>query len=321
MARILVTPRSVTQRGHPALDRLRAAGHDVILGPPGRQPTEAELLALLPGCEGYLAGVESISHAILAAASSTLRVISRNGTGTDTIDSEAARALGITVRTAAGANARGVAELTLGLLLALARNVSASSHALHEGRWERTSGVELEGKTLGVVGFGNIGQRVATLAQALGMTVLVYDPFLNSLPPEFAGSVTLLSLEALLAGSSFLTLHCPPPETGVPLLDAPALARLPRGAYLVNTARAELVDDEALLNALESGCIAGAALDVFREEPPVNNALVRHPRVIATPHLGGFTRESVDRAMEAAVSHLLEDLTSRASKSREAADS
>lgn len=314
MARILVTPRSVTQRGHPALDRLKVAGHEVLLGPPGRQPTEAELIALLPGCEGYLAGVEPVTRAILTASSSTLRVISRNGTGTDTIDVEAARALGITVRTAAGANARGVAELTLGLLLALARSVPRSSHALHEGRWERSVGVELEGKTLGVVGFGNIGQRVAKLAQALGMTVLAYDPFLSSLPATLASSVTQLSLEDLLARSSFLTLHCPPPENDAPLLDAAALNRLSQGAYIVNTARAELIDEAALLSLLESGRIAGAALDVFREEPPVNNALVRHPHVIATPHLGGFTRESVDRAMEAAVTHLLEDLTSQGSK-------
>lgn len=314
MARILVTPRSVTQRGHPALDRLKAAGHEVILGPPGRQPTEGELLALLPGCEGYLAGVEPVSHAVLAAASSTLRVISRNGTGTDTIDREAARALGITVRAAAGANARGVAELTLGLLLALARSVPASSHALHEGRWERTTGVELEGKTLGVVGFGAIGQRVAALAQALGMTVLAYDPFLDSFPATFASSVTRVPFEDLLARSVFLTLHCPPTESGTPLLDATALARLPQGAYIVNTARAELIDEDALLGALESKRLGGVALDVFREEPPMNNALVRHPRVIATPHLGGFTHESVDRAMEAAVSHLLEELASQRPK-------
>lgn len=302
--KILVTPRSVTGHGHPSLDALRAAGFEVVFCRPGVQPDEDELRSLLPGCVGYLAGVEPVTARALEAATS-LRVISRNGTGVDSVDLGAAAQRGIAVRRAEGANARGVAELVMGQILALTRGLTASDTALKAGIWSRPApGREVEGATLGIVGFGRVGQIVARLAMGLGMTVCAYDPW----PP--AGftpgpGFRLAPLEEVLSTADFLSLHCPPPADGRPLLDAPALARMKPGALLLNTARHELIDTEAVLAALDSGQLAGLAIDVFDAEPPIDRRLVGHPRVLATPHLGGFTRESIDRAMSAAVHNLL----------------
>ena len=302
--KILVTPRSVTRGGHPSLETLRAAGCAVVLCNPGVQPSEDELCALLPGCVGYLAGVEPVTVRALEAARD-LRAISRNGTGVDNIDLAAAEARGIAVLRAEGANARGVAELTVGLLFALARGVAACDNTLKHGGWNRgPAGVELEGKTLGLAGCGRVGQLVARMAHGVGMKVLAYDPFPS---PSFAPGPDFFyaSLEEVCARADFLSLHCPPLGAGQTLLDAAALARMKPGAYLLNTARYDLCNPEALLAALDSGHLAGLALDVFDTEPPQDPRLVRHPRVIGTPHIGGYTRESIDRAMTVAVDNLL----------------
>ena len=301
--RILVTPRSVTRHGHPALDTLRAVGWEVVFCRPGEQPDEDELCALLPGCTGYLAGVEPVSARVLEAARD-LRVISRNGTGVDSIDLAAASRLGIAVLRAEGANARGVAELAIGQLLALARNLPACDATLKAGGWLRpAAGTEVEGKSLGLLGCGRVGQLVARLGLGLGMEVVASDPF----PPgDFmpGSGFRFASLDEVLATADFLSLHCPPTANGRPIIDAAAIDRMKPGAFLLNTARHDLVDPEAVLSALESSRLAGVAIDVFDEEPPVDRRLASHPRVLATPHIGGYTRQSIDRAMTAAVDNL-----------------
>lgn len=297
--RILVTPRSVTKAGHPSLERLRAAGFEVVFCTPGKSPSEDELIALLPGCVGFLAGVEPVTARVLAAATD-LRVISRNGTGVDSIDLEAAKQRGITVCRAEGANARGVAELAIGLMLALARAIPASDRAIKAGQWERQTGIELEGKTLGLIGCGRIGRLVAKMAAGLDLRVVVYD-----VAP--AAGMTMLPLEELLAAADVISLHCP--AGAKPVVDAAALARMRRGALLINTARAGLLDEAAVLAALESGQLGGLASDVLEGEPPTNRRLAEHPRVIVTPHAGALTHESVDRAVTVAVDNLLEVLS------------
>jgi phosphoglycerate dehydrogenase-like enzyme len=309
VSRVLVTPRSITRGGgHPALKALRDAGHEVVLSTASQQPAEDELLRRLPGCAGYLAGVEPVTAAVLEAASD-LRVISRNGVGVDNIDLAAADRLGIRVCTTPGANARGVAELALGLVFSLARAIPQSDRTVKAGAWERSKGIELAGRTLGVVGCGAIGRRVCELALGMGMQVAAHDPLADA---SFAPgpAFTYAALEDVLARADVLTLHCP--AGGRPLLDAAALARMKPGAFIVNTARAALIDRAALLAALDEGRVAGAALDVFDEEPPVGDPLAAHPRVIATPHVGGFTGESVDRAVTAAVDNMLAALTGEA---------
>ena len=301
MKRILVTPRSVTKQGHPALKRLDASGFQVVMTTPGALPEETELLALLPGCIGYLAGVEKISARVLEAAPG-LRAIARNGVGVDNVDLAAAARLGIQVLPAAGSNARGVAELTVAFLLALARAVPFSDAQLKAGRWERRQGIELQGRTLGLVGCGNIGRMVARMARGLDMRVLAYDPCAASIA---CADVAFCTLEELVRETDAVSLHCSAEPGARPLVDAAFLQKMKPGALLVNTARAGLVDAAAVRAALDSCRLAGFATDVFGQEPPGDDPLVKHSRVIATPHIGGFTAESVNRAIGAAVDNLL----------------
>lgn len=306
MDRILVTPRSVTASGHPSLEKLKAAGFEVVFSTPGKQPTEEELINLLPGCVGYLAGVEKVTARVLEAATD-LQVISRNGVGVDNVDLAVAARRGVTICKAVGANSRGVAELAMAHILSLARWTPFSDQGIKAGGWERRKGFELSGKTLGLVGCGNIGKLVAKAALGFDMKVLAYDVVHDaSFAP--AGDFRYASLEEVLQQSDVISLHCPALPDGNPLIDAAVIARMKKGVFIVNTARAELIDDVALAAALEDEHVSGAAMDVFRSEPPTNDPLVKKDRIIATPHIGGYTDESVDRAMHLAVDNLLSKL-------------
>lgn len=305
MRKILVTPRSITRSGHPSLERLRSAGFELRMPTPGEQPDESVLLVELPGCVGYLAGIEPITARVLSAAAG-LKVISRNGTGIDNIDMSAAERCGIRVLRAEGVMARSVAELTIGLVLGLARSIPQGDSRLKRGNWSRSLGVEIEKKTLGIIGCGRIGKLVAHLAIGLGMRVLAYDHVAGAVGAS--ESITYVSFEELLSGADILTLHCPATPNGLPLIDTNAIAQMKPGVLLINTARGELLDDKAVLAALESGQMSGLAIDSYRHEPPGDDPLVMHERVIATPHIGAFTRESIDRTMELTVENLLSAL-------------
>jgi len=303
MGKILITPRSLTKEGHPALELLKKAGHQVITCTPGKMPDEAELLSLLPGCVGYLAGVEKVSARVLEAAKG-LKVISRNGAGIDNVDLEAAQRLGIQVRPAPGANARGVAELTLALIFSLLRSLPWSDRQLKAQAWNRRQGLEVAGRTLGLVGCGNIGRIVVELATAVGMKTMAYKRHPD---PSFAPlHFRWVAPEELYSGADIISLHCP--AGAKPVIDREAIAKMKKGVYLVNTARADVVDEQAMLAALDSGQVAGYAVDVFAQEPPKDWKLAGHEKVIATPHVGGFTEESVSRATADAVRNILEVL-------------
>ncbi len=302
MNRILVTPRSLTRDPHPALQALVEDGYELVFSCPGETPDEAALLALLPGCVGWLAGVEPVSPRVLEAAAG-LRAISRNGTGSDNLPLETAERLGIEVLRAEGANARGVAELAIGLLLASLRHVPEQNAALKGGVWQRRQGIEIANRTLGLIGGGAVGRLVARFALALDARVRVFDPYPDErFRPD--GDFAWISFDALLTSAEMLSLHCPMPPDGRALLDEAAIGRLPAGCRVVNTARAGLVDEAAILAALASGQVGAYATDVFAQEPPEASALLAHPRVIATPHVGGLTAESVERATIAAVGNL-----------------
>jgi D-3-phosphoglycerate dehydrogenase len=308
---VLVTPRSLTAAGLTSVAELRSltdAGFELLSGPPGRCPTEDELVELAYPCVGWLAGVEPITARVFDAAP-RLRVISRNGVGVDNIDLDSAQRHGVRVARAPGANARGVAELTLGLMLAALRGIPRSDRDLRSGRWQRWPGRELAACTVGLVGYGTIGRTVAGMLRALGTTVVACDPMLPSGSPF---DVSFVALEELLAASDVVSLHVPAQPGSTVLLGAPQLARMPPGAVLVNTARASLVDQAAALESLDSGRLACYALDVFDAEPPHPSPLHRHDRVILTPHIGGFTVESVRRATRDAVVNLLDALAPEA---------
>lgn len=306
LARVLVTPRSLTREGAAPLEKLIEAGFEVVLGPAGRLPSGDELRELLPGCVGYLAGVEPISAQVLHSAPS-LRVISRNGAGIDNVNLEAAQQLGIRVLRAAGANAQSVAELAVGLLFAASRSIPQSASAISRSQWERSIGRELRGRRLGVVGAGAVGRQVAQIGVALGLAVMAHDPFVAKTPGD---QLSFVALDHLMASCPLVSLHCPPPAGGEPLLTEDLLQQMPRNSVLVNTARATLVRDEDVLMALDNGTLAAYATDVFLREPPQPSALLAHPRVIATAHIGAYTEEGVQRATDAAINNLIGALRS-----------
>ncbi len=308
MKKILVTPRSLTAPGpHPELEPLVAGGYELVYCSPGVRPEERELLHLVAGCVGYLAGMERITARVLEAAAD-LRVLSRNGTMLDNVDLQTAARLGITVHSADGANTRGVAELTVALMLAVARAIPLSAASMGRGEWERVKGFELEGRTLGIVGCGRVGRLVAQIASAgFGMRVLGYDPYPPE-PPITLPAFELVAFDRLLRESDVVSLHCPPLDNGSALITTRNIHLMRHGVVLINTARGSLVDFDAVLEALEGERIFGFATDVYPEEPPESHPLFSHPRVITTPHVGGYTNESVSRASRLAVTHLLDSL-------------
>jgi len=300
--RVLITPRSLSREGHPGLQALEDAGYEVLRPWPGKQPDEEQLLGVLPSCVALLAGVEPITARVLEAAK-MLKVISRNGVGIDNIDTVAATRLGILVKGTPGANSQGVAELALALMLDGMRSVSYGDSHMKRGIWKRSKGFEVMGKNLGIIGCGNIGQRLARMAIGIGMYVLGYDVYRDERLLNLEG-FSYGELDTVLNNSDIVSLHCPPGEK--PLLDSMALNGMREGVVIVNTARDGLVDHNALFDALESGKVATYATDVFAKEPPELDALLKHERVVMTPHVGGYTEESVDRATIAAVQNILD---------------
>jgi D-3-phosphoglycerate dehydrogenase len=231
----------------------------------------------------------------LLRAGKRLKVVGRAGIGVDNVDVAAATELGILVVNAPTANLMSATEHTFALLLAVARRVPEADASTKAGGWDRKlTGIELQGKTLGVIGFGRIGQRVAKRARGFEMKVVAYDPYLDPAAARRL-EVEMLPLDELLRRSDAITVHTPLTEQTRNLLDAARLALLPRGALVVNCGRGGVIDEAALLAALEAGALGGAGLDVFAEEPPADRRLVRHPRVVATPHLGAQTREAQER--------------------------
>ena len=233
----------------------------------------------------------------LIARADRLKVIGRAGVGVDNVDVEAATRRGIVVANAPESTVVSAAEHTIGLLVALARNIPQAHAALKEGRWERSSygGVELAGKTLGVLGFGRIGQQVASRAVGLGMRVVAFDPFVAADRYRELGAERVATPDELYAEADFVTLHLPLTDETRGSVGAEAFARMRDGVRVINAARGELVDEAALVEAVQSGKVAGAALDVFSSEP-YSGPLLELPQVVVTPHLAASTEEAQDRA-------------------------
>src|SRR5690348_13534166 len=232
-------------------------------------------------------------NAKLIESAQKLRVIGRAGVGVDNVDADAATRKGIVVMNTPGANAIAVAEHTIGLMISLARFIPKADQTTRAGKWEKKSlqGTELKGKTLGIIGLGRVGVEVARRAKAFGMKVLAYDPFVSQ---QLARDleIELVGLDSLYASSDYISLHVGLTPQTAGMINAASIAKMKKGVRLVNCARGELIDDAALLAALTSGQVAGAALDVFTQEPPKESALLSAPNVIATPHIAGSTNEA-----------------------------
>lgn len=269
---------------------LRDAGLDVSERP-GLSPDE--LRAALAGVHALIirSGTQVTAEALEGA--DALEVIGRAGAGVDNVDMDAATRRGIVVMNTPGVNAISACELTMAMMLSLARRLPQASQRVKAGEWPRRefTGTELQGKCLGVIGVGRIGSEVARRALAFGMRVLACDPFVTEERARRL-EVKLVDLDELLAASDFITLHTPRNAETVRLIDAAAIARMKDGVYLVNCARGGLVDETALAEALRSGKVAGCALDVFEDEPPLGSPLLAFDQVIATPHVGATTREA-----------------------------
>ena len=258
--------------------------------------TESDLGEIIGGYDGIIIRSATKLTAELIAVATNLKVIGRAGVGVDNVDVDAATRRGIVVANAPESNIVSAAEHTIGLLFALARNIPQAHAALVGGRWERSrwGGIELAEKTLGVLGFGRIGQQVARRALGLQMHVVAYDPFVSAERFREAG-VERETLEGVLERADFVTIHLPLNDETRGVIDAGTLARMKPGARLINAARGELVDEAALVVALESGHLAGAAIDVFDEEP-YSGPLLAAPNIVVTPHLAASTDEAQDRA-------------------------
>lgn len=304
--KILVTPRSLTEAPHPAVEAMIGHGLEIVYSAPGKLPDEAELLRLIPDVAGWLAGVEPVSPRVIAAAAK-LRVVSRNGTGLDNLPLGELKSRGIAVRTADGANARGVAELAIAMIFSALRHLPYTDQGLKAGGWPRRRGIEFFGRTVGVIGAGAVGGTVARLASAMGAKVLAFDPARPELgidPLRFRWATH----EEIFRQSDILTLHCPPSRDGKPLVNADTLQTVKPGLILVNTARASLIDEAALATALDEKRLQTYCVDVFDPEPPAYPGLASRADVIASSHIGGYTEESVNRATEMAIANLLESL-------------
>jgi D-3-phosphoglycerate dehydrogenase len=255
-----------------------------------------ELITAIPNYDAVIVRSRTKLTAEVFAAASRLRVAGRAGVGVDNIDLTAAQARGVTVVNAPTGTTTAVAEHTLALMLALARSIPRADSTMKSGQWHKKAllGGELAGKTLGVIGAGRIGTQVAARAAAFGMQVLGYD-LLESDDEIQARGLEPASLTDIYAEADFISLHLPLTQENRRMIDGQALARMKSGVYLISTARGGLIDETALTAALESGQVAGAALDVFAQEPPGLSALVAHPNLIATPHIASQTKEAQAR--------------------------
>jgi D-3-phosphoglycerate dehydrogenase len=259
--------------------------------------TADELVAALPDYQALIVRSRTKVTAKVIQAGSTLKVIGRAGVGVDNIDVAAAVARHITVVNSPMAASVAVAEHTLGLLLALARLIPMADASLKQGKWEKSAfmGNELSGKTLGLIGLGRIGAMVAGRAAAFGMTVMAYDPYLNDTQISERNAAPS-QFEDILAQADYISLHMPLTRETRGLIGSAELAKMKVGARLICAARGGVIDEAALRAALDSGHLAGAALDVFADEPPAPNSIATHPKVIATPHIGAQTAEAQTRA-------------------------
>ena len=259
----------------------------------------ADLLQAAPGYDAFvIRGRTRVTPEVFDAAK-RLKVIGRAGVGVDNIDLPAAKAHGVTVVNAPTSTTGAVAELSFALLLALARDIPRADAAMKAGSWlkKELEGVELNGKTLGVIGYGRIGMEMGKRAAAFGMNVVAYDPFISEDEIKAAGG-ELASLQELFEWSDFISLHLPYNVHTRDLIGPMAFSEMKDGVRIVCAARGGIMDETALLAALNSGKVAGAALDVFATEPPGATDLVKHPHVIATPHIGAQTAEAQSRAAE-----------------------
>jgi D-3-phosphoglycerate dehydrogenase len=272
-----------------AIELMKAAGLQVDVRD---DITPEELPRVLPSYEGMVVRSRTKVRQPLIDVCPNLKVIVRGGVGLDTIDAEYAKSKGIAVMNTPMASSASVAELTIGYMFALARSVVQATQSMKAEKWEKKllEGDEIGGKTLGLIGIGNIGKEVAKRAGALGMTIIAYDPYVKSVE-----GVKMVTLDELLANSDYISLHLPKTKESANMIGKAQIDRMKNNVRIINCARGGIIDENALYEGLTNGKIAGAALDVYADEPPSNWKLIKLPNVIGSPHIGAATREAQGR--------------------------
>ncbi len=317
--KILVTPTSFQKpENDAARSKLEAFADIVVYNELGRPLQPDEIIAHASGIDGYIAGLDYITAEAIEQLPDSLKVISRYGAGVDRVDKGALAKKGIALTNTPGTNSVAVCELAFGMMIAAARQIPALDKAIRKGEWPRSQGVELRGKTLGIIGLGAIGKNLAIRAKAFEMQVTAYDPYFDQAfakEHQIAGGSTRDDLDMALRASDFVSLHVPLMPATHHMIDAKALSKMKSDAVLINTARGGLIDEYDVTHALKSGKLAALCLDAFENEPPRNSALLEFSNVIMTPHTGAHTREAVAEMGMAAVDNLIAVLTGQPCKS------
>ncbi|MEG0833834.1 MAG: phosphoglycerate dehydrogenase [Christensenellaceae bacterium] len=303
--KILVTPTSFLKPQNAAAKaELEMFADEVVYNDLARPLQADEILERLNGVDGYVAGLDYITAEVIEKAPQSLKVISRYGAGVDRVDMPACIKKGIVVTNTPGTNSVAVCELAFSLMLCAARNIPKLHDAVQKGEWPRSEGIELRGKTLGIVGMGAIGKNLATRAKAFGMIVNAYDPYFDQAFAD-ANGIEKMDMQQVLRSSDFISLHVPLNEDTRHMINADCIAMMKKGAIIINTARGGIIDEQAAAQAVKSGQLGGLGLDAFEQEPLLDSPLKGLDRVIFTPHTGAHTSEAVSGMGNMAVSNVI----------------
>lgn len=308
--KILVTPTSLQpSTSSKALEDLYQFSSNLVFNPTGRPLTEEELIPLIADCDGYIAGLDSITNKVINSCK-RLKIISRYGVGYDRIDLEAAKKKGIIITNTPGANSQAVGEHTFALLLSVIRKVPYLDRTTRNNLWVRSNGIELKGKTIGIIGLGSIGKVVARCAGGFDMNILAYDPFIDTTYCN-KFNIQITEFEDLLAKSDVISLHIPLNQNTLHLIDSHAIAKMKNSCIIINTSRGGLIDENAAYKSLQKKQLGGLGLDAFEIEPPKNSPLFKLDNVVVTPHTGAHTKEATDNMASLAVKNLIDLLSGK----------
>ena len=312
--KILITATSFrADNPGPALERLQAfaaaSGGELVFNPLGKPLSEDELVPLLRDCDGYIAGLDFVTRKVIDSCEK-LKVISRYGAGVDRVDLKAAAERNITVCNTPGANAQAVADLALALALAVARKLPLLDRKTREGQWVRSTGIELYGKTMGILGLGAVGRGVAKRAQGFSMKVLAYDPYIDARYAAENG-IAVPDFDSLVESADVTSLHLPLNDKTRHIISGEVMGRMKKGAILINTARGGLIDEDAAFRLLKGGHLGGLGIDTYEEEPPGNSPLFTLDNVVLTPHTAAHTTEATATMAAMAVQNLIDVLSGK----------
>ena len=314
--KILVTPRSFASASNKPMKMLTEKGYEVQLNDIGRPYKKEEMLNLISDIDGIIIGIDELSAEIIEEANE-LKVISKYGIGLDNIDINMATEKKITVTNTPAANVDAVADLTFGFILSLARRIPEADRKTKSGKWEKIIGKSVWKKTIGIIGLGKIGKQVVKRAQGFEMNILVFRRNIFK-DKKFAQKygIKYVNLEKLLQKSDYITIHVPLNDATRNMISYEELGKIKKDAFLINTSRGGIVDEEALYDALRNNKLRGAALDVYNNEPPGKSPLMELDNVIMTPHIGAYTEEAIENMGIQAAQNLIDVLEGREPQNR-----